>query len=186
LALIIIHSQPIAIYSAGPQPTTITNPLINFTDNSLGIINDWSWTFGTVGSSTNQNPYFIFPDSGSYAVQLIVTNNFGCTDTTNGMIVIDPIVVFYAPNAFSPGDGNGTNDIFMVKGDGIEYSKFEMTIYNRWGERIFKSSDIKLGWNGRRNNTGVIVEQEVYVWKVNFEDIKGKKHQYIGHVTIVK
>ncbi len=186
LALIIIHSQPIAIYSAGPQPTTITNPLINFTDNSLGIINEWFWTFGTVGSSTNQNPYFVFPDSGSYAVQLIVTNNFGCTDTTNGTIVIDPIVVFYAPNAFTPRDGNGTNDYFMVKGDGIDFSIFEMTIYNRWGERIFKSNDIMSGWNGRRNNVGDFVQEDVYVWKVNFEDIKGKKHEYIGHVTIVK
>jgi gliding motility-associated-like protein len=185
LALITIHSQPIAIYTAGPQPTTITNPLINFTDNSLGIINTWEWTFGTIGTSSNQNTYFVFPDTGYYPIQLVVTNNFGCTDTANSAIFIDQIVVFYAPNAFTP-NGNGTNDEFMVKGDGIDLSHFEMSIYDRWGERIFKSNDINKGWNGRKNNSGELVQQDVYVWKVNFNDFKGKERQYIGHVTIVK
>lgn len=183
--LIIIHSQPFAIYTSGPQPTTITNPLIYFTDNSTGIINNWEWTFGTVGTSSLQNPYFVFPDTGYYPVQLIVTNNFGCTDTTEGSISIDAITVFYAPNAFTPND-NGKNDEFMVKADGIDFSSFEMTIWNRWGEQIFKSNDINKGWNGKKNNSGELVQQDVYVWKVNLKDFNGKKRQYIGHVTIVK
>ncbi len=184
-ALITIHSQPIAIYSASPQPTTITNPLINFTDNSQGLIDTWEWTFATLGTSNNQNPYFIFPDTGYYPIQLVVTNNFGCTDTVNGAIIIDPIVVFYAPNAFTP-NHNGLNDEFLVYAGGLDYSSFEMTIYDRWGERLFKSNDIYKGWNGRRNNEGEVVQQDVYIWKVNFRDFQGVDRQYIGHVTIVK
>ncbi|HEY0031265.1 MAG TPA: PKD domain-containing protein [Bacteroidia bacterium] len=187
--MINIHSQPVAIFSYGPQPTTITNPVINFTDNSLGLINNWNWMFGAggiLGSSTQQNPYYGFTESGVYPVQLIVTNNFGCADTADNVVIIESIVVFYAPNAFSP-DGNGDNDEFMVKGDGIDNSTFEMLIYDRWGEQIFKSNDIHTGWNGRRNNMGAeLVQQEVYVWKVAFKDLKNQKHNYIGSVTIVK
>lgn len=184
-ALITIHSQPIALYSAGPQPTTITNPLINFTDNSLGIIDTWIWTFGSLGSSFSQNPSFVFPDTGLYPIQLIVTNNFGCADTAYGNIIIDPIVTFYAPNAFTPG-GNDLNDEFMVKASGIDYDSFEMRIYDRWGELIYRSNNIYSGWNGRRNNQGELVQQDVYVWKVTFRDFDQTPHQYLGHVTIVK
>lgn len=187
LALITIHSQPIALYTAGPQPTSITNPLINFTDNSLGLIDSWEWTFGTLGTSTDQNTYFVFPDTGIYPIQLIVTNNFGCTDTVNGNIVIDPIVTFYAPNAFSP-NHNNLNDEFLVYATGIDYSTFEMRIYDRWGENIFRSDDITKGWNGRRNNNPdlEVVQVEVYVWKVNFVDFQGVGREYLGTVTIVK
>ncbi len=183
--MITIHSQPVAAFVAGPQPITITNPEIHFTDMSTGVIDTWAWTFGNVGTSTQQNPDFIFPDTGSYPVQLIVTNTNGCADTSYGGISIDPIVVFYAPNAFTP-NGNGVNDLFMVKGDGIDFSSFEMTIYNRWGERIFKSNSILDGWNGAKNNSGAIVQQGVYVWKVTLEDYKGLKRQYIGHVTLTR
>lgn len=185
-ALITIHSQPIAQYTAGPQPTSITNPLINFNDASLGLIDTWSWTFGSLGTSANPNPYFVFPDTGSYPIQLIVTNNFGCVDTANGTIVIDPIVTFYAPNAFTPTGSNGLNDEFLVFASGLDYSSFEMRIYDRWGELIFRSNDIYKGWNGKRNNTGDLVQQDVYVWKVTFRDFDQTPHQYIGHVTIVK
>jgi gliding motility-associated-like protein len=188
LNMITIHSQPQAIFTFGPQPTDMTNAGITFTDASIGLINNWYWSFGaggSLGTSTNQNSYYPFPDVGTYPVQLVVTNNFGCTDTANNVVIIDPIVVFYAPNAFTP-DDNGSNDEFRVYGDGIDNTTFEMRIYDRWGEMIFRSNDVYKGWNGKRNNQGELVQEDVYVWKVNFKDWDGKKHQYIGHVTIVK
>ncbi len=99
--------------------------------------------------------------------------------------MIDPIQVFYAPNAFTP-NSNGKNDVFRVYGDGIEFSTFEMVIFNRWGERIFKTNDYNEGWNGAINNIGDVVKQDSYVWKVTFKDFNGNDKKYIGHVTIVK
>jgi gliding motility-associated-like protein len=186
--MITVHSQPVAQFTFGPQPTDMSNPGITFTDQSLGLINSWYWSFGTggsLGTSTNQNPFYSFPDVGVYPVELVVMNSFGCTDTIPHDVVIDATVVFYAPNAFSP-DDNGLNEEFLVKGDGIDNSTFEMRIFDRWGEMIFKSNDLYKGWNGKRNNQGELVQQDVYVWKVDFKDRDGKKHHYIGHVTIVK
>ena len=61
-----------------------------------------------------------------------------------------------------------------------------MLIFDRWGERIFKSNDLTVGWNGSKNNVGKLVQLDVYVYKISLKDWAGKKHQYIGHVTIVK
>lgn len=184
--VITIHSQPEAAYIADPQPTTVLEPEIHFTDQSTGLIDTWHWTFGySIDSSIVQNPTYIYPDSGTYPVQLIVTNIHTCADTVDGFIRIDQILVFYAPNAFTPND-NGNNDVFRVYGDGIDKSTFEMTIYNRWGELILKTKDYEGGWNGAKNNTGELVQQDVYIWKVKFKDYEGKNRNYVGHVTIVK
>ncbi|MBN8697453.1 MAG: gliding motility-associated C-terminal domain-containing protein [Bacteroidetes bacterium] len=182
---ITIHSQPEAHYSASPQPTTIIDPTVHFSDLSTGVIDSWLWTFDNLGTSTIQNPTYVFPDTGYYLVELIVTNTNGCADTTAGWIGIDPVQVFYAPNAFTP-NGNGKNDVFRVYGYGIELSTFEMRIFNRWGEQVFKTNDYFEGWNGAYNNIGDLVQQEVYVWRVTFKDFKGNNKEYIGHVTIVK
>lgn len=182
---ITIHSQPIAAFSSYPQPTTIVDPTVHFTDQSLGVIDSWNWTFGPFGNSIIQNPTFVYPDTGYSDVILIVTNIHGCADTAYGGVMIDPIQVFYAPNAFTP-NSNGKNDVFRVYGDGIEFSTFEMVIFNRWGERIFKTNDYNEGWNGAINNIGDVVKQDSYVWKVTFKDFNGNDKKYIGHVTIVK
>jgi len=182
---ITIHSQPIAAFSSYPQPTTIVDPTVHFTDQSLGVIDSWNWTFGPFGNSIIQNPTFVYPDTGYSDVILIVTNIHGCADTAYGGVMIDPIQVFYAPNAFTP-NSNGKNDVFRVYADGIEFSTFEMVIFNRWGERIFKTNDYNEGWNGAINNIGDVVKQDAYVWKVTFKDFKGNDKKYIGHVTIVK
>ncbi|MDF2437202.1 MAG: hypothetical protein K0Q95_1578 [Bacteroidota bacterium] len=183
---ITIHSQPVAAFNITPQPTSIVSPEIQFLDNSTGQISNWHWTFGVLNdSSLLQNPVYMYADTGSYPVQLIVTNTYGCIDSISHYAVIDPILVFYAPNAFTPNE-NGNNDVFRVYGDGIERSTFEMQIYNRWGECVYKSNKYEEGWNGALNNSGPVLQQDVYVYKVSFKDFSGRKHQYIGHVTIAQ
>jgi gliding motility-associated-like protein len=183
---VIIHSQPQAAFTVSPQPTSIVSPEIQFLDYSTGQINTWHWTFGVLNdSSLLQNPVYTYPDTGSYPVQLIVQNIYGCVDTADSYAVIDPILVFYAPNAFTPNE-NGNNDVFRVYGDGIEKSTFDMKIFNRWGEMIFHTNKYEEGWNGARNNGTELEAQDVYVYKISFKDFAGKKHAYIGHVTMVK
>ena len=74
----------------------------------------------------------------------------------------------------------------MVKGEGIDPANFEMMIFDRWGERIFKSTDLNTGWNGAKNNVGKLVQEDGYVYKIVLKDWEGKRHPFIGHVAIVK
>ncbi|MFL5765728.1 MAG: gliding motility-associated C-terminal domain-containing protein, partial [Bacteroidia bacterium] len=148
----------------------------------------WNWNFGDAltlggGTSTLQNPSYTFTDAGTYCAQLAVASSHGCVDTTNQCIIIDPEFTFFIPNAFSP-NGDGVNDEFFGKGEYIK--KFEMFIYDRWGNNIFYSDDINKHWDGRANHGGEIAQQDTYVYTIKITDQKDKKHKYIGTVTIVK
>ncbi len=185
IGMITVFSQPAASFYATPQPTDITHPEISFVDNSTGVINTWTWTFGTGAGSSLPNPSYIYPDTGTYHVTLVVMNNNGCTDTTQGNVIIDPIMTCYIPNAFTP-DGNGDNDEFKVYGTFLSPDGFSMSIFDRWGERIFHTEDLNTGWNGRKFNSGPLVQVDVYVYKIDVKDWKGLSHEYIGRVTVVR
>ena len=114
---------------------------------------------------------------------LIVTNSFGCKDTTVLCVIINPEFTFYIPNAFSP-NGDGTNEEFYGKGDFI--ADFEMLIFDRWGNKIFRSTDINKHWDGRANNGAEIAQQDVYIYVVNIKDIKKEEHHFHGTVTLIK
>ena len=61
-----------------------------------------------------------------------------------------------------------------------------MFIFDRWGNQIFKSEDMTVGWNGRVNGVGEVVQQDVYVYKIITKDLYFNDHQYIGHITVVR
>ena len=182
--MISIHSQPVAIFNATPQPTDITTPQIFFHDHSTGVIDNWIWSFGNGTGSIIQNPSCTYADTGNYTVRLVV-NNTWCQDTAWEHIIIDPILTCYIPNAFTP-DGNGDNDMFMISGTDILKDDFTMLIFDRWGEMLFKTTDLHEGWNGSKGNSGAPCEMGVYVYKINLRDWKGLAHEYIGHVTLIK
>ncbi len=186
--LITVFSNPVANFAASPQPTTILQPTIQFTDESTdayGIIFQ-TWNFGIGGDSgisNLQNPTHTYSDTGTYCVRLGVINQHGCVDSTTDCIVINPIFCLYIPNAFSP-NGDGTNELFMAKGSDIK--NFEMYIFNRWGLQLFHSTNIDEGWNGEVNNSGAISQQDAYVYLINVYDNKDKKHSYMGTVNLIK
>ncbi len=184
--LITIHARPNAAFTA-TSPVDIIEPTMYFYDQSFSLspLTNWAWIFEPGATSILQNPIYTFNDAGLYPVELTITNVFGCKDTVQNYVTVDPVYLMYAPNAFTP-NGDGLNDVFMVEGEGIDPNNFEMLIFDRWGERIFKSTDLHTGWNGAKNNLGALVQEDVYVYKVVLKDWAGKRHQYIGHVTIVK
>ena len=98
-------------------------------------------------------------------------------------VTIVPEFVIYIPNAFTP-DGDGTNDFFIPKG--MEIIEFNMEIYSRWGQMIFRTDDLKVGWDGRANFGDDIAQMDVYVYKVNAKDFKNVWHPFVGTVTLIK
>ncbi|MCW3082798.1 MAG: hypothetical protein JWP12_164 [Bacteroidetes bacterium] len=187
---ITVHSIPVAQFTA-PANTSIIVPTVTYTDQSTvdnSSIAAWNWTFGdvlntTTNTSTQQNPSHLFSDVGTYCAHLVVTSTYGCVDSSDLCVVIDPEFTFYIPNAFSP-NGDGINDEFYGKGDFI--NDFEMTIYDRWGNLIFYTDDINKHWNGTANHGSEIAQMDTYVYVVKLTDYKDKKHKFMGSVTLVK
>lgn len=182
-----VYPTPIANYDATPNPGNVVTPLVQFNNQSSDYTKFW-WFFGDgpLLDTVNVNPSHLYSDASAniYNTSLIVQNQYGCRDTAYLKIEIAPEYTFYIPNAFTPGDNDGINDYFTGKGIGIE--KFEMWIYDRWGEMIFYSNDITKGWDGKVQGKPLDCKQDVYVWKVKVKDVLGKKHDYVGHVTLLR
>jgi gliding motility-associated-like protein len=109
-------------------------------------------------------------EPGTYSVTAIDSNACSYTDS----ITFDdycPSVV-YLPSAFSP-NGDGKNDVFMAKGNNVYV--FSMSIFDRWGNKIFSSYDLDKGWDGTTN--GKPSPYDVYTWLIYYE---GEKENNIG------
>lgn len=181
VSVIHVYPVPYADFSASPQPTTILDPTIHFTNNSSGaVITSYNWNFGDQHGSSQQNPEHTYEQAGNYPTQLIVITEHGCADTIIKVIVIDEDFEIFVPNAFTP-NADGTNDVFMAKGVGIQ--EFKMLIFDRWGNEVFASDDLYQGWDGTVR--GQDVQQDVYVWKIACTG-KGLKRELSGVVSLIR
>lgn len=178
---------------AYPYPTADFNyaplkPLINedvtFTDASFGAtVKKWDWYFMDLPKphSDHQNPTYMYTDAGTYPVALVVTSDHGCTDTIVKTIVVGEDYGLYVPNIFTP-NGDGLNDMFQPKGYGI--TKYELRIFNRWGEQLMFTNDFAQGWDGMWK--GKLSKEDTYIWKINLTNVFGKSHELSGNVTLIK
>jgi gliding motility-associated-like protein len=182
--LVTVYPVPQALFTASPNPTDILDPQITFYNQSVNS-NSWIWTFGDGTGSTGHSPTHTYTEPGSYPVVLIAQTAQGCSDTIRETVLVNDIYTFYAPNAFSPNE-DVMNEQFLPTGEGWNNSTFNMWIYDRWGNLIFKTENLLKGWDGRVRGKGDIVQEDTYVWKVQLTDIFGKVHSYTGVVSVVK
>jgi gliding motility-associated-like protein len=178
--------RPEAAFIDAPNPASILDPIVYFTDQSTGAAT-WAWTFGdaTDSASSKQNPYHTYLDTGCFNVTLIVTSANGCTDTAINPVCIQPDFTFYAPNTFTP-NGDGKNDSWMPFGIGIDPNHYDLMMFDRWGNLMFETHTWGEGWDGRANGGNDIAQIDTYVWKVKLLDFRGNKHQYEGHCNLIK
>ncbi|MBC7863545.1 MAG: gliding motility-associated C-terminal domain-containing protein [Bacteroidia bacterium] len=179
-----VFPQPTAGFTTNNTDATVLEPGFIFSNTSLNADN-YLWNFGDSTSSNLTNPNHDYTSEGTYPVTLIASNQFGCTDTTIYVITINPDFTFYAPNTFTP-DGNDLNATFLPLGVGWDNPTFQMWVYDRWGNNVFSTNEFGKGWDGRANGGTELAQQDVYVWKVKLNDVFGKPHSYVGHVTIVR
>lgn len=182
-----VFSNPVAGFDPSPNPSTVTHPEITFSDQSSADVNNWLWIFGDGDTLTTNtaSPIHLFPSDsvGIYYTSLIVQNAYGCSDTAIHEIVFGPEFSFFIPSSFTP-NNDGINDNFS--GHGVGILKYELMIFDRWGNLIFHSDDLNKVWDGKANRGADKAQQDVYAWKVVLTDVFRKKHNYIGTVTIVK
>jgi gliding motility-associated-like protein len=136
--------------------------------------------------SGSANPVFIYPEgvAGVYPVTLIVTTEYGCTDTVTLDMNIIQDVIFYAPNTFTP-DGDEHNQSWEIFVAGLDIYNFELFIYNRWGEVVWESHDVSEKWDGTYG--GNIVPQGTYTWIASGKDsLNDEKFTFNGYINVLK
>ncbi len=187
--LITVFDHPEAAFVFGPQPTDYFETYISFFDSSSVDAIQWDWEFGqdgVLGTSEDEHPALHFPDQdlGTYPVRLIVTNVHTCTDTMIRNVVIDGYYVVYAPNAFTP-DGDGVNDTWRPLIKDQEDAQYSLTIFDRWGQEVWASTDPSKGWEGKAG--GDVLMTGMYIWKLETRDMLSRvNHEYFGHVSLLK
>lgn len=178
-----IYRNPIADFESNPSNPDILSPNVFF--SNLSEYSDYyTWTIsGNTYNSYNLD-YDFGDNPGEYNVELISYTDY-CSDTTNGKVIVNDILLFYIPNTFTP-DGDGMNETFKpIFKSGFDPYNYNLTIYNRWGEILFESNNTEVGWDGRYDNK--IVKNGTYIWKVRFkESMSDKRYEYNGHVNILK
>ncbi len=185
-----VTSNPLPIASFDPSvvETTVVDGQVEFTNQSTVLgDNTYAWNIGGLYNSANVDESYLFVNSGNFVVTLIATTPEGCVDDTSVVIVVNPDVVLYVPNAFTPGS-DALNDEFQIflPPTGVDFSTFNLVIFDRWGEQIYKTTDVNVFWNGSKNNSGETLKQDVYVYKITFKDEKKKNYEKVGHVTLLR
>lgn len=186
--LVHVDPSPSADLVFGPQPTDFYHPEIRFEDRSSDDVVSWSWNFpeGVPGTSNDPSVLVRYPDDhgGTYMSELIVTNEFGCSDTALVPVTIDGVHSVYAPNAFTP-DGDGINSVFLpiIRDDVAQ--DHDLRIFDRWGREVFQSNDPNKGWDGTVD--GAEPKTDVYIWKLRSRNaVDGFMREYTGHVTLLR
>jgi gliding motility-associated-like protein len=197
---ITVFANPQIAISAVPRFTTIAEPKVTFNidkahSTGIGSKMSYQWYFGDwndlqdEGSAYGEQVDHKYSDTGKYTVKVIAVNlESTCTDTLveEAYVDIRPEIMAFIPNVFTP---NGkynqhtkVNEKFSVVLS--SYSSFEMTVFNRWGQQVYHTTDINDGWDGNYNNQPA--EEGVYVYVVKARSDSGKEYKFTGTVTLLR
>ena len=193
-AMVTIKDAPLAQFNS-KDTINILYPSISLIDNSIGNIVSWIWNFGD--NSQNQfvtDPYHTYKDSiGIYQINLIVSDDLGCSDTMSKQIWITDEYWMYIPNAFTP-DYDGYNDVFCIEYNGVRTETFKFNIYDRFSNLVYSTNQIEdlecllnsNGWNGTHFKTGEDLPMGTYIYEIYFQDFEGWKHSDQGTLHIIR
>lgn len=107
----------------------------------------------------------------------------GCTTTDSVDVVVSSESLLDVPNAFSPGPGTSNNDNLHVIVKGlVTLNSFK--VFNRWGQLVFSTTDIREGWNGQLN--GKPQPLGTYVYVIDAVSASGKRFYKQGNVTLLR
>lgn len=189
---LVINAYPFPVAAFSINSSVLDLPYDPLICNNMSIgASTYSWNFGDgIGTSTATNPQYTYTTVGSYPIELIATNIYGCSDTAYAVVETNTDIVF--PNVFTPNeDGSSggsyditslTNDVFFPYASGVE--DFKLQIFDRWGELIFESVNLSQGWDGYYR--GKICQQDVYIWKAYIKLNNGRRFNKTGDVTLLR
>ena len=170
---VVVNALPVAI--AGND--TIVMPLDDFILNaSGGVFYSWSPTTG-LSCVDCPSPTATIEANTVYCV--LVEDSNGCRSNDCVSITIDASGEVWAPNIFSP-NGDALNDVFYIRGP-IQTDDFVLMIFNRWGEKVFETSDPAQGWDGTQNDKAL--NTAVFVYTASGTTWGGTEFTLHGNIT---
>lgn len=184
---ICVQNYPQASFSPSTLLFTETSQSVTFENTSLGATS-YLWDFGDGEFSTQFSPLHLFMGTGSgFEVTLIASTSMGCIDSNSISIAPQRGGIYYIPNSFTP-DGDGYNQVFKPQfTSGFDPWNYNLVIYNRWGEAIFESNNLEVGWDGTYGLSGINVAAGSYTYKINIKVPQNDlKMTITGHINLIR
>ncbi|MDP4826888.1 MAG: CotH kinase family protein [Flavobacteriales bacterium] len=114
-----------------------------------------------------------------------VSFNIQSSDTIIAYFVEEPFTMFI-PNSFTP-NNDGRNDVFLPVGRAFDVDMYELLIFNRWGEVVFRSNDPTEAWLGEVNKGDYYVEDEIYLYRLSVKPIhSASPEEFSGHIVVFR
>lgn len=154
---------------------------VEFTNNSKGAFTVSEWEMGSGARLYDTHPVYSFKETGQHRITLTVTDEgSGCSsaDSTLQITVTDAFIGF--PDVFTP-NGDNVNDVFRPAYKSIK--NYHITIYSRWGRKVYESTDIEGGWDGTIGSAKAADGVYMYVAEADGFD-KGVHFTRKGSVTL--
>lgn len=190
---VVVHPAATAYFILQPEQVVVPAQPV-FTYNLSANASGFVWDFGDGTFSNDLNPVHYYQEPGTYDVSLIANNDWNCPDTFALQAAVTAIASgeIHFPNAFTPGNSGPTdgvydplsydNDFFFPLYSGVQ--EYHLQVFNRWGELVFETFDIKKGWDGYYR--GRPAKQDVYAWKAYARFSSGEEARMSGDVTLLR
>jgi gliding motility-associated-like protein len=139
--------------------------------NPQGV--NYLWSNGTT------SPAFAVTQTGTY---ILAVSNY-CGTKYDTILISKGVCKIYVPTGFTP-NNDGLNDVFRAR-FGENITDFNLQVYNRWGQIIFETKDIRKGWDG--NIQGLQQPNGVYVWMIRYKTVTDSREQLLkGTLTLIR
>jgi PKD repeat protein len=191
---LIITQTPTAEFSIHPDTVRLPNvPLFTHNESKYGAT--YIWDFGdNTPTSGEMDPVHYYTEEGDYYVTLKVISKDNCPAISPQKHVrVEAEGLMRFPTAFRP-DPSGPcggietkfeNFVFLpYPRRGVKAGTYMLEIFNRYGEKIYESTDPNIGWDGYYR--GELCKQDVYVFKCRCTFENGKLFKQIGNVTLLR
>lgn len=189
-----------------PRPTVgfLPDPYAGSFDSPHPLNSSWTfentsdfgqsiWDFGDGELSSEWDASHTYDASGTYEVLLTVINDFGCAQEFMMMVDVQENLEVYVPNAFTPpeqGYADGINDGWRpVLSDPDLVDRYELMVYNRYGQLVWSTQDKDAYWVGEARNGGAyFAPGGIYTWvlQIDSNSFAESSRQWKGQVTLLR
>ncbi|MFK7756034.1 MAG: gliding motility-associated C-terminal domain-containing protein [Flavobacteriales bacterium] len=180
-----VYQSPDPEFSVDDSESDLSDPYYTFENETVGSYN-FNWDFDGLGVASTYNSEFTFPEniSDEYLVCLTASDVIGCTAEVCEMVEVKDVFTHFIPNSFTP-NGDGDNDIFFIRGRGIDTDFFNLMLYSRNGDLVFETNDPLEGWDGTW--FGEDVPTDIYSFRliIKAKDTSERK-EIMGHITLMR
>ncbi|MGZ4090120.1 MAG: T9SS type B sorting domain-containing protein, partial [Bacteroidia bacterium] len=178
-----VLASPKVGFTTNPKVITLNNAENVLIENTTSNATSYTWQVNNSNASNSTGFNYTFSDTGCVMFKLIARNQNNCYDSLEKPVCVLEGFNFWMPNCFTP-NNDKLNEVFMPKGTAWVETNYQFEVYNRWGKRIFHTSDPYTGWDGKVDN--LYDPSNVYYWRVSVTDNLDETHEMKGHVLLLR